>query len=137
VYWTDDFAGTVTRVPIGGGPQTEIARGAAPRRIVVDAVNVYWIDGQEIMKAPKVGGAATELASTFVPKFIAVDETHVYWTDSTDTVSKVSLAGGEPTPIASGQKSPCGIVVDANSVYWTNTGNDGGYLDGEVMKVAK
>lgn len=90
------------------------------------------------MKAPKVGGAATELASASVPTVIAVDDTFVYWTDGTDAVSRVPIAGGEPTQIATGQKSPFGIAVDATYVYWTNIGTaENDYNDGEVMKVAK
>jgi hypothetical protein len=36
--------------------------------------------------------------------------------------------------LASAQPGPQHIVVDASSVYWTNTGS---FQDGSVMKVAK
>lgn len=140
VYWTDQWANTVVKVPLGGGPPTEIASADNPGNIVVDATNAYWADrgSGSIMKAPIVVGAATELAPAFVPIGIAVDATHVYWTDFTDVVSKVPITGGTPIAIASGQASPHGIAVDNASVYWANNGTDANdYEDGEVMKVAK
>jgi hypothetical protein len=45
-------------------------------------------------------------------------------------VMKVSLGGGNPTTLASGQGHPREIAVDATDVYWTNNG------DGTVMKVS-
>jgi hypothetical protein len=58
-----------------------------------------------------------------------VDATHVYWTTDV-AVMKVPVNGGAPTILASGQKFPGGIVVDAANVYWTN-----GWDVGTVMKV--
>jgi histidine ammonia-lyase len=46
------------------------------------------------------------------------------------TVMKVRTDGTSITTLASGQNIPASIAVDAQSGYWTNTG------DGTVMKVA-
>ena len=65
------------------------------------------------------------------PNYIAVDTASVYWT-TIDTVMKVALGGGAPSPVASGQFGPAGIAVDAASVYWANST----YPGGTVVKVA-
>ncbi|HEY5376299.1 MAG TPA: hypothetical protein VIK01_21610 [Polyangiaceae bacterium] len=52
---------------------------------------------------------------------IAVDDTSVYWT-SADSVLKVSINGGAPETLASGQAEPGPIAVDTNGVYWGNLG---------------
>jgi hypothetical protein len=44
---------------------------------------------------------------------------------------RASLAGGDATPIATGQTDPYTITTDLNNVYWTNKAG------GQVMKVAK
>ena len=46
-------------------------------------------------------------------------------------VMRARKGGGEPQTLASGQKSPYSLAVDATSVYWTNID------DGTVMKVDK
>jgi hypothetical protein len=59
----------------------------------------------------------------------------VYWTNYGGTVMKLSLGGGSPTTLASGQTSPevfpCTIAVDTTSVYWNTCDNRA------VMKLAK
>jgi hypothetical protein len=39
----------------------------------------------------------------------------------TGTLMKVSLAGGTPTTLVSELTRPCGLAVDATSVYWTGS----------------
>ncbi len=65
------------------------------------------------------------------------DATHLYFTsDEDNTVSKIPIAGGDVTVLATAQDNPTGIAVDDTAVYWTNRalGVPGG---GTIMKVAK
>jgi hypothetical protein len=50
------------------------------------------------------------------------------------TLMKLPLAGGTPTTLLSGQRSPSGIAVDATS-NWTNLGTYSNFTDGSVMKL--
>jgi hypothetical protein len=120
----------------------------------VDATSVYWTnvgacetDGGvctgtgALMKAALGGGSITTLASWPAPSGrlpgpIAVDATSVYWANNNwannnprFALKKVSLDGGTPTTLASGQGLSAGIAVDGTSVYWTN------FVDGTVMKL--
>jgi hypothetical protein len=48
---------------------------------------------------------------------------------------KLSLSGGTPIVLASGQAYPCDIAVDAANVYWTNGGSGASdSVIGTVMK---
>lgn len=72
--------------------------------------------------------------------FMAIGAENVYWSDDSGKVSKVSIAGGTATVLATGQSVPQGIAVDGTSVYWANEGTgigpDGGTeWNGSIMKV--
>lgn len=132
VYWTN--AGSVMRVPIGGGAIATLAAAAA-RDIAVDSTAVYWTDSSTVMRVPLAGGNPTTLATGLAsPGVIAVDDTHLYWSDNVaGTITRAALDGGSPTVLATGQ-SPSAIAVDAESVYWTNVNGDA--PGAAVMKVA-
>jgi hypothetical protein len=49
-------------------------------------------------------------------------------------VMKVSLSGGTPTLLATGQPTPTGIAVNGSSVYWVNANNGTG-TPGSVMRL--
>jgi hypothetical protein len=96
------------------------------------------------------GAPAPEKLATgqFGPTSLAVDATSVYWSTypgetSTDGwVGKVSLAGGEPEVLVTGQPEGGGsIAVDSSDVYWmgarplaANANENDGYVNA-VMKV--
>jgi hypothetical protein len=62
---------------------------------------------------------------------MAIDDDFVYFLSTADgTVSRVSKAGGNPMPLATGQAQPKRLAVDGQYVYFTN-------LLGAVMRMSK
>jgi hypothetical protein len=54
---------------------------------------------------------------------IAVDSENVYFPSTGPSIQKVSVNGGTPEILASGQIDPDDIVVDSANVYWTDNDN--------------
>jgi hypothetical protein len=137
VYWSSGAG--LQKVPLGGGPATLLATGVGNDVITVGPSGVYGTNGEDApVSVPLGGGTALVLgpgpgnSNTYG---IAVDSTSLYWTEFGNPVNilKVSLAGGTPTILATGQV-PEGLAVDATSVYWVDAGGQG---PGSLMKVPR
>jgi hypothetical protein len=83
--------------------------------------------GSENTAGPTEPSGKITLASQQAgPNGIAVGGGYVYWTNTVGgQVSRVALAGGKPTVLASGLQRPWGIAVDSTSVYWTTDAQNG------------
>jgi hypothetical protein len=62
------------------------------------------------------------LGPPYRDRLLAATETTLYWTRSDGSVLRAQ-SGSEPAILASGQKSPGDLVVDATHVYWANLGD--------------
>jgi hypothetical protein len=91
VYYTTT-AGTLARIPVGGGTPTTLATGAgAALQLAVDADHVYFFGPDGLAAVPIGGGSVTTLAPGSSPAGIAVDAHDVYWTDTAaGTVMKIA-----------------------------------------------
>jgi hypothetical protein len=149
LYWTN-------QAPSGGVPQGSImthdlanpasgykwiALGGQPDRLafagtsgnLIFTMNVYGDHGLWI-----VAGVSTATPVVLVPNVepagLAADDTFAYWADgaTSGSVAKVSLAGGTPTVVASGQPGPTDVAIDTLYIYWLTQGKSPGA--GAVMK---
>jgi sugar lactone lactonase YvrE len=130
VYFTD--GDDVMVVPAAGGAAVTMAAAQQfPSSLAVDATNLYWASSRgagTIVQMPLAGGTPTTLASSTGFARIAVYGTNVYCTSpgvigpNDGTVVRFPIGGGAPTTLVDGQASPEGIAVDANGVYWLDTG---------------
>jgi hypothetical protein len=136
LYFIANGNANIAKAQLPNGAVTMLATVASvigPGGIAVDATSVYWSEpiAGAIMKVDIAGGAATTLASGLQkegPGDVATDGTNVYWVTG-HSVRKVSVAGGNPQTLVSGQGGNR-IAVDATSVYWIDE------FGGTVMKVS-
>ncbi len=146
-YFTDDWDGTVQKVPKAGGAATLLQPGlCCPSGPSVDATHVYFAQyrgdlGQgRVNKIPLGGGALTPLAAAQIrPTFTALDATDVYFQDAEvlhgcpRTIRKVPKACGSVSTVVT--ELAClgdGFVLDESSLYWTVAG-----AGGEVRRAPK
>ena len=157
VYFVDDHAVDVRRVPAGGGAATIVASGeSASQGIAVAGSTVFFSatgQGDGVLWSAPLDGSAKATAFAELqedPVGVAVDGANVYWVACGDTHSATGLVlscpltgCGAPGPrvLAKGQSYPWKVVVDERAVYWVNRGLPSGPLGsrerGAVLRLAK
>jgi hypothetical protein len=137
VYWADIWTGPnggrIWKLPLAGGTATTLATNANfPYHIAVYGSYVYYQASSSVMRVP-VSGISNPVAITTTTGLggVAADASGVYWVDNTSTVSALPTGATTPVTIATGQGAPEYVIVDATTIYWTNSSS------GTVMAVAK
>jgi len=147
VYVVGSFGG-IQRIPKLGGDTEFLAFSLDdwfPLSMTVDATNIYlgvMPDDAFFTKAPgailtmpKSGGAPTVLVENVrTPFAIAADATHVYWAaagtidfaaqhfESDGKIERVLKNGTSRQALAEDLSGPLSITIDANSVFFSETG---------------
>jgi hypothetical protein len=62
-----------------------------------------------------------------------VDDTWIFWADLSNTIQKMSVTGGAPTPLATGAVNAQSMAIDRDYVYWATMTGSGS----AVARVAK
>jgi hypothetical protein len=148
VYYFVDLGKQLRRVPKDGGAATVLLQDEHSiwpgGGLVVDAANVYWVetstpcqmlsctDKTGVHVLSKQGGAPTSFVQTLNVYGLAIDSTYLYWT-SPDAVTKVALAGGAPTQIASLVRPGVAITIDATNAYWVTYPTYPGMTQGQTL----
>lgn len=152
VVWTnlgwDDYSGvvpgSVTRVPLAGGPVEVVVdlaeNGRAALGVALDATTIFFTAGGGFVspddgtyRVPLTGGATSQIDA--VGNVIAVDDTHVYWggndvkgTCCPGVIRRMPKGGGDVEHVATGPSLIGDMVLDATHVFWTT------YESGAVMR---
>jgi sugar lactone lactonase YvrE len=151
LFFTDFGGNAVYAMDLGtksasllAGPGNGAAQSGA-YRVAADTARVYWTNeampGSVVMVDRADPVPIVVASNQGTPRHLALDgapATALFWTNyGSGEVMTASIDAGTPptagTPVAlfSGQNKPYGIVVDGETIYWTNNG------DGTVMKAPK
>jgi hypothetical protein len=107
-----------------------IPNGDGAIEIVVDGSFVYWAEAtnNRVMRAALAPPYTQTQLASYHAAGLALDGSNLYVTDysnPTGKASSVSTSGGTVTDIATNQRNPDYVVVDATSVYWTEYATPG------------
>jgi hypothetical protein len=159
VYYTSQQT-TFYRAPFDGGPSEVVGTqgGNALGFVAVDAERVYWVsvDGagkgvvQSADKAQPAGAKITYSGADDESSVgVAIDTTHVYWSNDGTLDGGTPVGNGRvracpksgctgaPIEIASGLRFAGPIALDANAIYFVESGAFTQGAVGKVWKVAK
>jgi hypothetical protein len=116
---------------LAAGLTTGVMSGlSTPRELAVDGTSVYAVvaggAGSEILKVDKTRSNqqkadAVRIATTPPGKvYLALEGINVVWANNGDgTIQRVTVSGGDPTPLASGVAGLNAIAADSDGAYWT------------------
>ncbi|MGH2982699.1 MAG: hypothetical protein ACRDK5_00345 [Solirubrobacterales bacterium] len=132
VYWTNETQTSIGRAKINGvGPNNSFITGLNdPLGVAVDSKFIYWAErGADRIGRANLDGSGvnadfiTSASGVSNPAGVAVTPTHIYWAnDPPNTIGRANLDGSGPVAnFITAPDANCGIAVDANFVYWTDT----------------
>ncbi len=132
IYFGDGQSWSILQLSKQGGDPFTIADiGGGLADIKVDYSNVYWMNLNEVYKAPKSGGSRTYMAPADGGQ-LALSDSDVYYTVIFDGEIRMvgKFSGGSPWTAVSGQPDFdvdgnlfSGLTVAEDKLYWSIDGN--------------
>jgi hypothetical protein len=136
VYFTVPSGGGFFRLSKAGGEPEALTARSSASYIAAYEGRTYISEQQEPAGVFEVTGPGlrTLVASLEEPFGVAADSVGVFWADWADGSiwMRSHEPGAVPKKLASGQRFPRDVAIDAHAVYWTNDDAVNG-----LMKVAK
>ncbi len=129
-YFGDSYAGFAGRagigaMPVGGGAVTTLAGGfTGYPDVAASGGLVYFTRGTEVWSVPGDASAAATLLYGGSEAFYAIstDGAELFLSSAGDVWS-LSLTGGAPTRLTSGEAGPGRVVARSSTLYWINSGD--------------
>lgn len=134
LYWTDYYDSTITRLPKDGGIPLVLATKESglgnPFQIAYADGFLYWAERAEarrIRRMPAEGGAIETLSEEDdVTNALAAHGGTVVWSTLSRKTARDEVKIKPPNQpvvtLATKQKEPKAVAIDAHQVYWTNCG---------------
>lgn len=128
VYFTDQDAGTVLRVPKGGGEVEELVDlQAQPYDVVANDDHVFWttfVEGGSVWRANLPSGPPIALSADAFPRMLQLVGDYVYWCAFDDVEGRVRRVVGTgianpPETLVSVGSGVADLVVHGTQVYFT------------------
>jgi hypothetical protein len=128
VYFTDQAAGTVNRVPKGGGEIEVLANlQDEPYDVVANDTQVFWttfVEGGSVWRANLPKGPAIALSADGFPRMMQLHGDHVYWCAFNDVEGRVRRilatgVGNMPETLVAVGNGVADLVVYGAQVYFT------------------
>lgn len=120
---------------VDGSPMLLVRDVTIPYQLTLDAANVYWSDGTQLMRAPRklplVGETIT--TSPGYPKQLTIHRGDLFWispSDSNEPAALLATSGGIAS-VTDQVTLRYSIAVDDDFVYWTE------FEPGRIMRVAR
>jgi hypothetical protein len=122
---TSNFStSSIVEVPLSGGNPTTLAASApfTGSSLAATGGAVYWIGPPGILSVPSTGGSIGLVVALAQGQALAASDTTLGWGTADGFVGTAPRAGGPATTLASGQFQTTAVTLDANNVYWAQTG---------------
>jgi len=128
VYFTDQAAGTINRVPEEGGEVEQLAElQAEPYDVAATDEHVYWTSftpGGSVWRATLPSGPPIPLSSDDFPRMLQIQGEFVYWCAFNDVEGRVRRVpttgiGQMPETLVAVGSGVADLVVEGDLVYFT------------------